>query len=154
MTYNLPLPTYRFKMSPSEYNIITLIPQKAPFVMVDKLLHADERSARSFFHISKENIFVEEGIFREPGLIENIAQTAAARSGYITATAKKLPLIGYIGDVKNLEIAELPEAGSDIETEISIENHVFDIMVIAGRIFQKEKIIASCEMKIFISQPK
>ncbi|MBS1916144.1 MAG: 3-hydroxyacyl-ACP dehydratase [Bacteroidetes bacterium] len=141
-------------MLPSEYDIITLIPQKAPFVMVDKLLHVDEKSARSLLHISKENIFVEEDIFREPGLIENIAQTAAARSGYITVTEKKLPLIGYIGDVKNLEIAELPKVDSDIETEITIENQIFDITVITGRVIQKEKVIASCEMKIFISQPK
>jgi predicted hotdog family 3-hydroxylacyl-ACP dehydratase len=141
-------------MLPSEYNIITLIPQKAPFVMVDTLLHVDEKSARTSLHISKENIFVEEGVFREAGLIENMAQTAAARSGYITVTEKKLPLIGYIGDVKNLEIAGLPKVDTDIETEIRIENQIFDITVITGKIFQKEKIIASCEMKIFISQPK
>ena len=140
-------------MSPDAYDIITLIPQKAPFVMVDKLLYVDETSARTAFHISKENIFVENGTFREPGLIENMAQTAAARAGYITVTEQKMPSIGYIGDVKNLEIAELPKTGSDIETEIRIVNQVFNITVIGAKVFHNKKMIAHCEMKIFISQP-
>ena len=141
-------------MSPTAYDIASLIPQKAPFVMVDKLLYVDETSARSAFHITKENIFVEGGTFREPGLIENMAQTAAARSGYIRVCEQKMPSIGYIGDVKNLEIAELPKVGSDIETEISIGNQIFNITVVSAKVFHNQKMIAHCEMKIFINQSK
>ena len=114
-------------------------------------LPGDETKARSSFLISKDNIFVEDGRLSEPGLVENIAQTAAARSGYLSKIEKKILHIGYIGDVKNLEIASLPKINSTLETEIIIKNQIFDIIVIAGKVTCNNKLLAQCEMKIFIS---
>jgi predicted hotdog family 3-hydroxylacyl-ACP dehydratase len=61
-----------------EENVLNLIPQKPPFVMIGRLLHWDEKLTRTSFLVNDDNVFVEDGEFREPGLIENIAQTAAA----------------------------------------------------------------------------
>lgn len=138
-------------MTPSEIDILSIIPQKPPFVMVDALVYCDETVARTSFTVRKENIFVEEGSLCEAGLVENIAQTAAARSGYLSRIEKKILHIGYIGDVKNLEIASLPKINSTLETEISIKNQIFDITVISGKVMCEKKILAQCEMKIFIS---
>jgi predicted hotdog family 3-hydroxylacyl-ACP dehydratase len=137
-------------MSPASYDILSLIPQKPPFVMVDKLLYCDEISAKTIFLIRPENILVEDGILSEAGLVENIAQTAAARSGYLTKTENKRTEIGYIGDVKNLEIAGLPKINTSIETVISIKNQIFDITVIEGKVTCNHQVLAQCEMKIFI----
>lgn len=135
-----------------EQNIISLIPQRAPFVMVDRLLSSDEQGAKTSLSISSGNIFVEKGRFTEPGLVENIAQTAAARIGYICRSENKPVPVGYIGAVQNLQIHSLPEEGTDIETEIVIKNHVFNVTVIAGTVRAKDTVIAECEMKIFITQ--
>src|SRR5580704_1734385 len=107
-------------MTTSEH-IHQLIPQRPPFVMVDRLLHANEHQAISSFRVRAENIFVVNGKLLEAGLVENIAQTAAARAGHFSDTQKKIPVIGYIGDIKNLEIAGLPKINDDLETEIIIE---------------------------------
>src|ERR1700676_785962 len=64
-------------------NIIPLIPQKPPFVMVGKLLYIDETNTRSSFRITNDNVFVKDNLFQEAGLLENIAQTAALRAGYL-----------------------------------------------------------------------
>jgi predicted hotdog family 3-hydroxylacyl-ACP dehydratase len=138
-------------MLPAEYDILSIIPQKPPFVMVDKLIFCDEKSARTSFFVANENILVTNGHLSEAGLIENIAQTVAARSGYMILEEKKIPQIGYIGDVKNLELAELPKINSTIETQIVIKNQIFDIIVIEGTTMCGNKILAQCEMKIFIS---
>jgi predicted hotdog family 3-hydroxylacyl-ACP dehydratase len=135
-------------------NIHLLIPQKPPFVMVDRLLHADESRATSIFRVRAENIFVVNGKLLEAGLVENIAQTAAARAGHISSVQKKIPVIGYIGDVKNLEIAGLPKINDELETEITIEKQIFEVSFLKGRISCGKKEIARCEMKLFISQPK
>ncbi len=137
-----------------EKNIHSLIPQRPPFVMVDKLLYCDDKLARTSFLVTAENIFVVDGEFREAGLVENIAQTAAARAGYISGTEKKGPPIGYIGDVKNLEIIALPKINDELETEITIENQIFEVTIITGKLWCKKKLMARCEMKIFITQPK
>lgn len=135
-----------------EENIISLIPQRAPFVMVERLLHSDEQGAKTSLSVRSENIFLENGYFTEPGLVENIAQTAAARIGYICRSENKPVPVGYIGAVQNLKIYTLPENGSEIETEILIKNQVFNVTVIAGTIRLQEKVMAECEMKIFINQ--
>ena len=135
-------------------NILALIPQRDPFVMVDKLVFCNEKIARSSFQIKAQNIFVENGNFKEPGIVENIAQTAAARAGYLASGYSGAPSIGYIGDVKNLEIMYLPKINDNLETEISMEDQIFDVTLINGKVWCGESLVASCSMKIFITQPK
>lgn len=133
-----------------EEDILPLIPQRPPFVMISKLLSSDDSSTRTSLLVTEENIFVEKGLFREPGLMENIAQTAAARAGYI-ARLNNLPVqVGYIGAVKNLEIAALPRTGDELITEITIKDQVFDVTIITGKVWCGGTMVAQCEMKIFI----
>ena len=135
-------------------NIQELIPQRPPFVMVDKLLSFSETAISTGFSIKANNIFVENGEFKEPGLVENIAQTAAARAGYISKTGNKSVLVGYIGAVNNLQIFFLPKTGDELITEITIENQIFDVTLVSGKIVCNGKPVAQCSMKIFINQIK
>jgi predicted hotdog family 3-hydroxylacyl-ACP dehydratase len=135
-------------------NIQQLIPQRPPFVMIDKLLSFSETGISTGFSIKPDNIFVENGEFKEPGLVENIAQAAAARAGYISKTENKPVLVGYIGAVNNLEIYFLPRTGDELITEITIENQIFDVTLISGKIVCNGKPVARCNMKIFINQIK
>lgn len=134
--------------------IETLIPQRAPFIMIDKLLSFNEKITCTALTIRPDNIFVKLGEFKEPGLVENIAQTAAARAGYIAKTENKLPLVGYIGSVNHLEIFSLPKTGDELITEVTFENQIFDVSLISGKITCDKRLIAQCNMKIFINQPK
>src|SRR4051812_17171991 len=106
----------------SKENIHTFIPQKHPFVMIDQLIGSDETSTRTSFCVREDNIFVEDGYLKEPALVENIAQTAAARAGYITTRDNLGILIGYIGAIKDLEVFNLPKINDTLETEIVIRN--------------------------------
>lgn len=133
-----------------EQSIVDLVPQKPPMVMVGKLHLVDERRTVSSLVIKKDNIFCENGKFREPGLIENIAQTAAAGAGYRAKKENKSPSPGFIGGIRKLEITELPSAGDEIITEIMIEHEIFGATVVTGKITRNDILIAECEMKIFL----
>lgn len=122
--------------------------------MIDRLLSFSETTTTTGFCIRPDNIFVEHGVFKEPGLVENIAQTAAARAGYISKTENKPVLVGYIGAVNQLQIFYLPQTGDELITEIAIENQIFDVTLISGKITCKEQLVAQCKMKIFINQIK
>ncbi|MBK7307917.1 MAG: 3-hydroxyacyl-ACP dehydratase [Chitinophagaceae bacterium] len=135
-------------------NFQSLIPQKPPFVMVDKLFSVTETTTTTGFTIQADNIFVKNGIFKEPGLVENIAQTAAANAGYVSHTQNKPVLVGYIGAVNNLQVFALPETGDELITEITTENQIFDVTLISGKITCNGQLIAQCKMKIFINQLK
>jgi predicted hotdog family 3-hydroxylacyl-ACP dehydratase len=135
-------------------NILSLLPQAPPFVLIDELLYADEDKSRTSFRVRPETIFVEKGFFSAAGLMENIAQTVAAGAGY-AAKAKNDPVrTGYITSVKNLEIAVLPGIGDELITETTIQTRVLDIIVISGKITCNGKIMATGEINILIGQPK
>ena len=130
-------------------NILSLIPQRPPMVMIDKLLYSDQRLTRSGFHVTNDNIFVQNGFFREPGLVENIAQTAAARAGYMASQENTLVKVGYIAAVKNLEIFSLPKVDDELITEITIDINIFDVTILSGHVWCNSVLLAQCEMKIF-----
>jgi predicted hotdog family 3-hydroxylacyl-ACP dehydratase len=129
-------------------NILALIPQKPPFVMVGKLLYTDETITRSSFVIGADNVFVRNNLFREAGLLENIAQTAALRAGYIAHAENKPVAVGYIGAAKNLDIFNLPKVNDEIITEVTIETKVMDITVLTGKVKQNETLLAQCEIRV------
>lgn len=130
--------------------ILKIIPQKPPMVMVDKLLLFESKRSISGLRIKDSNIFVKNGFFQEAGLTENIAQTAALHTGYLCMKENKPVPIGFIGAIKNLVIHSLPKTGSEINTEINLQYEVFDFTLITGIIKCKDKVIAECEMKIFL----
>jgi len=137
--------------------VSALIPQKPPIEMVDKLWFNDDTTTISGFTIAADNIFCKDGRFTEPGIIENIAQTAAIRAGYMASLLRKNgeagdPPVGYIGAIKKLVIHQLPEVGSDLKTEIVVQQVVFDVTLISGRSTLNGVPVAECEMKIFLKK--
>lgn len=130
--------------------ILQYIPQRAPFVMVDQLISFNEISSTSGFTVREENILVLDGFLQEPGLLENIAQTAAAHAGAAAISKNEPVKVGYIGTVKNFAVKELPPVSAKIETTITVQNKVFDVSLVTGNVFYEGREIASCEMKIFI----
>ncbi len=131
-------------------NIINLIPQRPPFVMVDKLLNADEIKAESSLTISRDNILTDKGFFTEAGIIENIAQTSALHAGYMASKIGEKTPKGMIGGIKNLEINFLPEINNTINTSVSIEHEVMNAKIVKGMVFLKKEVVAECEMKVFL----
>ena len=130
-------------------DILHYIPQRYPIVMVHELMDAGDDYAVTQLTIEPDNVFVSSGYFAEPGLVENIAQTAAVHVGY-QCSKKNIPIpIGYIAAVKDLKIETLPKQNSLIITSVKVTNKVLDITVVQGKIEQDGKVLCSCEMRIF-----
>ena len=70
-------------MELEKIDIHELLPQQEPFVMVDTLTFFNEKETSTTFTVREDNIFVEDGVLNECAIAENIAQTCAARLGYI-----------------------------------------------------------------------
>lgn len=152
--------------------LLKLIPQRPPMVMIDKLFFADAEKCITGLFINEQNIFCRDGLFREPGLIENMAQSAAplppegGGSNALSVEGKcesKIPpsggrgaveaaSIGYIGAIKNLVIHFLPPVNSEIVTEIKITHQIFDATVVNAFVSCNGEKVAECELKIFIKK--
>jgi predicted hotdog family 3-hydroxylacyl-ACP dehydratase len=132
-------------------NAADLIPQKPPFVLVDKLLYADESTSRCSFEIPEKNMFIKSGVFSTSGMVESMAQTAAAGTGYLFMMKNKIVPVGYIGAVQKLEVIDWPPANAEITMEINLLTNILQVSLVSCRVKYMGKIMASCEMKIFIT---
>jgi predicted hotdog family 3-hydroxylacyl-ACP dehydratase len=129
-------------------DIGTLIPQGPPFVMVDTWLGTDGPTTRTSFRVTAGNPLAANGRFSVAGLIENMAQTAAAGAGYAAQAAGGAVRSGAIVSINSLEITRLPEVGDELLTVITVTARVADIVVISGQITCRQSVIATGEMKI------
>lgn len=130
-------------------DITAYIPQRPPFVMVGKVLKADPKLYKTSFDIAADNLFVVNGRFTEPGLVENMAQTAAAGTGYMYQQKGEVVPVGFIGAIKGLKIHMLPNVGDVLETEVVILHTLLNVHVVQATVYLGEEKVASCEMKIF-----
>ncbi|MGB1307277.1 MAG: hypothetical protein ACPG6B_00100 [Oceanihabitans sp.] len=133
------------------HNISHLIPQKSPFIMVDTLLDFSENKVSSSFTILKDNLFVKNNLFLEPGLIENMAQTVALHTGYDYFLKGEQAPTGYIGSIKKVSIKTLPKLNEKITTNVSILHEFNGVTMVSVSVFKDGLEIASGEMKTVIA---
>lgn len=139
-------------MDLSKIDIHELLPQQNPFVMVGSLVAFSMERTVTRTLICEENLFVEHGLFTPAGIIENIAQTCAARIGYLNKyILKKGIQIGFIGAVRNLRIERLPRVGETIETSITTVEEIFGMTLVTALVTVGEEVVATSEMKIALS---
>ena len=132
-----------------EIDILELLPQRPPFVMVDHLVDYSETQTTCELTIRPDNVFCENGELAAAGLIEHIAQTCAARLGYYNKYILKVGVrLGFIGEVKDLEIVRLPREGELVETTIKVEQEIFDVTLVTAEVRVGTEVIATTRLKI------
>ena len=125
-----------------------LIPQKKPIVLVDRLLESDEEKSVSDFLIRNDGVFVEGGRIVSAGLMENIAQTCALRTGYLNFGNKIR--VGVIGGVKRFTVSRFPSVGERLITTVKEILFVDPALVVSAEVRSSDETLASCEMKVFM----
>lgn len=140
-------------MKASKAHIKDIIPHREPFIMIDKLTEADEEHFVSTFKITGDNIFTENEFLAEPALIENIAQTCAAGFGYLDSqSGDSGPKIGFIGAISRLEVFDLPQVNSSINTTVTVKHRFENIFMVEGvNRDENGKQLVSCNMKIVVT---
>ena len=134
-------------------DIHELLPQQKPFVMIEKLVQFDERITVTETILKQNNIFVDNGRMSASGLVENIAQTCAARIGYVNKyILKKGIQLGFIGAIRNMEINALPAVGDVIVTRVEVMEEVFGMTLANATVTCNGKTLATTEMKIAIKE--
>lgn len=133
-------------------DVTDLLPQKKPFKMVDTLVYADGNRIQTRFTIQADNVLVDDGIFTEGGMIENMAQSAAAGTGYFFSSQNKEVPLGYIGALKNVDIRHRAQIGDTIETELETLHTIGNASIVSGKIFFRKELFASCELTIFVQE--
>lgn len=128
-----------------------LLPQQEPFVMIGQLVHLDKVRTIAQFEVKKDCLLVDNDRLSAAGLIENIAQTCAARIGYVNKyIMKKDVQIGFIGAIRNFEVMDLPHVGDTITTIVDVLEDVFGMTLAVATIECNGKTLATTEIKLAV----
>ena len=132
-----------------------LIPQKEPIVLVNRLLYSDEKKSVSDFEIREDCVFVEDGRLVLAGMMENIAQTCALRTGSKSLSGAKgdgKVHIGVIGGIKELTVTRFPVVGERLTTTVTEILNLGPAMVVTAEVRVGDETVASCNMKVFTDE--
>ena len=138
----------------NDFNILELLPQRPPFIMVDKLTYYDPIMTKTVFTVREDNLFCKDGKMEEAGMIENIAQSCAARMGYKEKTEPQrdgVIKIGFIGMIKKMELFRNPLVGESLDTTVEIKEEVFNSTLVETTVKAGDETLATCEMKIYLT---
>ena len=129
-----------------------LLPQKFPFVMVDKMYSYTETALVSGLTIQSDNIFFQNQNLVESGLIEHMAQSVALHTGYQFILKKEPAPTGYIGSIKDIEIKKLPKLNDEIQTTVSILQEFGGITLVDVVTTLNNEEIATGQMKTVLAK--
>ena len=137
-----------------EISLLELLPQRPPFVMLDRVLSCEGPVTCAELTVRKENLFVEEGRLSASGLIEGIAQTCAARIGYLSLMARGAVNIGVIGAISRLVVHRTPLLGETALFEITVLEEVFQMTLVQAVVRVGAEEICTAQMKIALTDNK
>lgn len=129
-------------------DVHTLLPQQEPFVMIDLLVHYDPVRTVTSLEVRADNIFVDNGHLSVAGINENIAQTCAARMGYISRSSGERVKIGVIGAITNFSVSRTPLTGEVLTTTIDVVQEVFQVTLVHATVRVGDEVIAETDLKI------
>lgn len=142
------------RMNLKDIEIEDILPQRPPMLMVDALTEFCDDGASTVLTVRPDCIFVEDGRLTPEGIVENVAQTCAARTGYYNKYVLGLPVeIGFIGAVRKFRVHSAPSVGETLRTELVIRSEFFGISMADAKVFDNEgNMIAEGTMKIAVRQ--
>src|SRR3712207_3398595 len=133
-------------------DIHELLPQQEPFIMVDRLTAFDDRVTSTRFTIRPDNIFVEEGKLLACAIAENMAQTCAARLGYINKYILKRAIqTGFIGAIRDMVATDCPAVGDTLEATIEVIEQVMERTLVNASGNCRGREIGAAQMKIALA---
>ncbi|WP_253787848.1 ABC transporter permease [Flavobacterium sp. HSC-32F16] len=130
--------------------------------MVDLILEIDANFVETIFLIKEDNIFVQDTVFIEAGLIENTAQTCSSIVGkkYFFdengAENENVNVIGFISALKNVKIHSLPKVGDTIITKANLVSKFagddYTLCTMSCQSSVEDQILLECEINLFIQK--
>ena len=130
-----------------------ILPQRAPFTFVDRLERYDDRETVTSFTVPAEHLLVEDGHLTASGILENMAQSSAARIGYLCKYILHVPVcIGYIGAIRKFRVYRLPAVGETLTTTVIRREDVFGISLTDVVVRVGEEIMAEAALKTALGE--
>jgi len=140
----------------NKIKIDRFLPHREPMLMVDYILELSSETVTTSFEIKPENIFLQNSLFVEAGLVENCAQTSASIFGqrFFEDPESDTKVIGFITNIKKIEVFGLPKVGDTIISKASLVSKYDNICQIRCETFLNGNCLIHTDLSLFIQEVK
>ena len=136
-------------------DVAAILPQRPPFVLVSRLKSFSFERTVTELDVRDDNVFIEDGCLVPEGLIENIAQTCAARIGFINKYILLKPVnIGYVCAVKDFKVERSPRFGETLVTTIDLTGDFGTMLIVSATVRSASSILATGTMTIALDDSR
>lgn len=147
MDYNSPPQTFLLAL-----DIHSLLPQQEPFVMVDRLIGFGPDYTVTETTVGTTGLFINNGQLSTAGLLENMAQTCAARIGYVNRFILRRGLqAGVVGSVSEMTVKHHPMVGELMTTRLEVVTQLTDMMLGEVSVSVHDRPIATARLRMALS---
>ena len=140
-------------MNTLQTDILSLIPQRPPMVMVDAFggIASDGKSWTELT-VREDNLFFIDGRLQAPGITEHIAQSAAARAGYLCVQDGRPVPEGFIASIEKMQFSlNLPKAGDMLQTSVEVLADIFNMSLVHAVCSNGHETVAEGNLKIYLN---
>ncbi len=140
--------------------VLQLLPQRAPIVMVDGAKRVEcESESEAQLTITPDNWFVADNVFLEAGVMEHQAQSVAVCLGLQNKDQHpRTRQMGFIAEVKNFHLSRLPKVGETLYTRVTLTAEVEGVLLMEAKTWcdgqpttgDERELIAQSQLKIFL----
>ncbi len=121
------------------------LPQQPPYHMIDEVKFHNHEQIRCSYRITDSNPLIEKGFFTPEGMIECMAQAAAAKASIESDKSA----IGYLVLIRSFECYGKAAKGDIIEPELKIKHIVDPFKIFDATIWMGDHKIAVGEIRTF-----
>ena len=111
--------------------ILDAVPHRAPALILDEVVGADDESACCAFTV-REGFFVDDGRLAPEALIEALAQTAAVMGGLRARRHGAALLRGLLAGVRGFSIERTPAVGDRVVCRVQTVRRLGEISLVNG----------------------
>lgn len=139
-------------------NITQYLPHRKPMLLVDCITDISSNHVETTFFIPNDSIFLDNDIFQESGIIENMAQTCSAIVGqtYFEDQTHQPKVLGFISGIKKIELFSLPKKEENLTTKAELisrfEGDTYNLCTMNVTTFCNSILIAKANINLFLQK--
>lgn len=120
-----------------------ILPHRPPVVMIDRLVGFTPQRTETELKVSAGCVFFEDGHLSAEGLMENAAQTNAARIGFINKYIDFRPVTaGYICRIRDFKVLSLPVEGDVLRTVVDLDGGIGAMTKVSATVYRGGEVMA------------
>jgi 3-hydroxyacyl-[acyl-carrier-protein] dehydratase len=125
--------------------VLETIPQKPPFLFVDKVVERQENSIKTSFFVSGEEDFFKGHFPGNPIMPGVLLQEAAFQSGALLMAKKGSDGLGVVAKVGGAKFKNFVKPGDTLEMEVELVDQVSNAFYMKGKTRVNGKVVLAID---------